>query len=118
MDIFATLLSGPSLTVLAVAVSLGLVIHAFTGLAREMPDLRTRLDQVQSQLEAELTGIPAAKKTIKEIQGALSPQKQQVQKLQDYYSTLMDLERKNNMAEQNKKDSEEIQLHRPGGGKH
>ena len=115
MDIFSTLLSGPALTVLSVGVTLGLAIRAFAGLAKEMPDLRIRYDQVQSQLDAELTGIPAFKETIKEMQETLTPNKRLVQQLQDYYTALMEIERKNTMAEQEKNDADEIQMHRPGG---
>lgn len=113
-DIFATLLSGPALTVLAVGVALGLIIRAFTGLARDMPDLRIRFDQIQSQLDAQLTGIPAFKETIKDMQETLSPQKQLVQKLQDYFNMLMEIERKRVMSEQDKDESDKIGMHRPG----
>ena len=118
MDILDTSLSGPMLSALGLVVALGLVIRAFSGLARAVPDLRIRLNQIGRQLEATMTGIPVAKKTIKEIQETISPQRQQKQTLQDYYNTLMEIERKYAMAEQEKKDSEEIQLHRPGSGKH
>lgn len=114
MDIFSSLLSGPALATLAACGALGLVFRAITGLAREIPDLRIRFDKVKSRLDAQLTDIPAVKETIKEIQESVSPKKQLVQKLQDYYTVLMEIERKNAMAEEEKKSEGEIQMHRPG----
>ena len=113
MDILDTLLSGPMLSALGLVVALGLVIRAVSGLAREVPDLRIRLNQIEGLLEAATTGIPVAKKTIKEIQETLSPQTKQKRTLQDYYNTLMEIERKYAMAEEDKKDSQEIQVHLP-----
>ena len=49
------------MTTLAVAISLVIVIRNLTGLAGQLPDLRTRLNQVESLLEALLDGIPAVK---------------------------------------------------------
>jgi len=37
-----------------------------------------------------------------------------VQKLQDYHTVLMEIERKNAMAEEEKKSEGEIHMHRPG----
>ena len=75
MDIFSSLLSGPTLATLAACLALGLVFRAITGLASEIPDLRIRFDKVKSRLDAQLTGIPAAKETIKKIQELVSPKK-------------------------------------------
>lgn len=96
MDIFSSLLSGPALTILAVVVTLGLVIHAFTALAKDIPDLR----------------IPAWKETIKEMQETITPQEKQARKLQDYHNTLLEIERKHALALQDKEASSEIQIHR------
>ena len=111
MDIFSSLLSGPALAILAVVVALGLVIHAFTALAKDIPDLRIRLDQAQSQLDAQLSGIPAWKETIKEMQETITPQEKQARKLQDYHNTLLEIERKHALALQDKEASNEIQIH-------
>ena len=75
MDIFSSLLSGPTLATLAACLALGLVFRAITGLASEIPDLRIRFDKVKSRLDAQLTGIPAAKETNKKIQELVSPKK-------------------------------------------
>jgi len=104
MDIFSSLLSGPALTILAVVVTLGLVIHAFTALAKDIPDLRIRLDQAQSPLDAQLSGIPTCKETI-------TPQEKQARKLQDYHNTLLEIERKHALALQDKEASNEIHIH-------
>ena len=107
MDIFSFLLSGPALTVLAGGVALGLTIRAFMALAKGMPDLRIRFDKTQRQLNAQLSGIPAFKET-------LTPQEKQAQKLQDYHNTLLEIERKYALAQQEKEASEEIQIHHRG----
>ena len=104
MDIFSSLLSGPALTILAVVATVGLVIHPFTALTKDIPDLRIRLDQAQSQLDAQLSGIPACKETI-------TPQEKQPRKLPDYHSTLLEIERKHALTLQDKEASNEIQIH-------
>ncbi len=106
MDIFSSLLSGPALTILAVVVALGLVIHAFTALAKDIPDLRIRLDQAQSPLEldAQLSGIPTCKETI-------TPLEKQERPHQDYHNTLLEIERKHALALQEKEASNEIHIH-------
>ena len=114
MDIFSFLLSGPALTVLAGGVALGLTIRAFMALAKDMPDLRIRFDKTQRQLNAQLSGIPAFKETIKEMQETIAPQEKQAQKLQDYHNTLLEIERKYALAQQEKEASEEIQIHHRG----
>ena len=114
MDIFSSLLSGSVLTLLAVGVAVGLVIRALAALAKDIPGLHIRLDQVQSKLDAQLSGIPAFKETIKEIQETITPQQQQVQKLQDYHNTLLETERKHALAQQDKKASNEIMIYRRG----
>ncbi len=116
MDILSALLSGQAMTALAVAISLALVIRNLTIMAGQLPDLRTRLDQVESLLEDQLVGIPVFKETIKEINEDLSPRKELAQKLEGYYNTLLEIERENAIAEEKRKDAERIHIHRPGGG--
>ena len=118
MDILSALLSGQAMTALAVAISLALVIRNLAVMASQLPDLRTRLDQVESLLEDQLVGIPVFKETIKEINEDLSPRKEPAQKLEGYYNTLLEIERENAIAEQKRKDAEKIHIHRPGGGAH
>ena len=118
MDILSALLSGQAMTALAVAISLALVIRNLTVMAGQLPDLRTRLDQVESLLEDQLVGIPVFKETIKEINEDLSPRKELAQKLEGYYNTLLEIKRENGIAEQKRKDPENIHIHRPGGGAH
>ncbi|MBN63277.1 MAG: hypothetical protein CME20_18135 [Gemmatimonadetes bacterium] len=98
MDILSALLSGQAMTALAVAISLALVIRNLAVMAGQLPDLRTRLDQVESLLED------------------LSPRKELAQKLEGYYNTLLEIERENAIAEEKRKDAERIHIHRPGGG--
>ncbi|MDP6698141.1 MAG: hypothetical protein QGH25_00710 [Candidatus Latescibacteria bacterium] len=117
MDLFSALLSGQAMTALAVAISLVMVIRNLTTMAGQLPDLRTRLDQVESLLEAQLISIPAVKKTIKEINEDISPRKELAQKLEGYYNALIEVERDNAIAEQKRKDAERIHLHRPGGAR-
>ena len=114
MDIFSSLPSGPALTVLAVGVALALVVHAFTALPKDIPDLRIRHDQAQSQLNAQLSGIPACKETIKEMQETLTPQETQAHKFQDYHNALLEIERKHALAKQDKEAYSEIQIHHRG----
>ena len=61
MDILSALLSGQAMTALAVAISLTLVIRNLTVMAGRLPDLRARLDQIESLLEDQLVGIPVFK---------------------------------------------------------
>ena len=116
MDILSALLSGQAMTALAVAISLALVIRNLAVMAGQLPDLRTRLDQVESLLEDQLVGIPAVKETIKEINEDLCPRKELAQHLEGYYNTLLEIERENAIAEQKRKDAEKLHIHRPGGG--
>ena len=118
MDILSALLSGQAMTALAVAISLALVIRNLAVMASQLPDLRTRLDQVESLLEDQLVSIPVFKETIKEINEDLSPRKELAQKLEGYYNTLLEIERENAIAEQKRKDAEKIHIHRPGGSAH
>ena len=118
MDILFALLSGQAMTALAVAISLALVIRNLAVMASQLPDLRTRLDQVESLLEDQLVSIPVFKETIKEINEDLSPRKELAQKLEGYYNTLLEIERENAIAEQKRKDAEKIHIHRPGGSAH
>ena len=118
MDILSALLSGQAMTAIAVAISLALVIRNLTIMAGQLPDLRTRLDQVESLLEDQLVSIPVFKETIKEINEDLSPRKELAQKLEGYYNTLLEIERENAIAEQKRKDAEKIHIHRPGGSAH
>ena len=62
MDILSALLSGQAMTALAVAISLALVIRNLTIMAGQLPDLRTRLDQVESLLEIERENAIAEQK--------------------------------------------------------
>ena len=62
MDILSALLSGQSMTALAVAISLTLVIRNLTVMAGQLPDLRTRLDQIESLLEIERENAIAEQK--------------------------------------------------------
>ena len=62
MDILSALLSGQAMTALAVAISLALVIRNLTIMAGQLPDLRTRLDQVESLLEIERENAIAEEK--------------------------------------------------------
>ncbi len=116
MDILSALLSGQAMTALAVVISLALVIRNLAVMAGQLPDLRTRLDQVESLLEDQLVGIPVFEETIKEINEDLSPRKELAQKLEGYYNTLLEIERENAIAEEKRKDAERIHIHRPGGG--
>ena len=118
MDILSALLSGQAMTALAVAISLALVIRNLAVMASQLPDLRTRLDQVESLLEDQLVSIPVFKETIKEINEDLSPRKELAQKLEGYYNTLLEIKRENAIAEQKRKDAEKIHIHRPGGSAH
>ena len=114
MEIFSSLLSGPALTILAVVIALGLVVHALTALAKDIPDLRIRLDQTQSRLDTQLSGIHACKETIEEMREAITPQEKQAQKLQEYHNTLLYIEHKHALAEQEREASNEIQIHHRG----
>ena len=62
MDILSELLSGQAMTALAVAISLALVIRNLAVMAGQLPDLRTRLDQVESLLEIERENAIAEQK--------------------------------------------------------
>ena len=62
MDILSALLTGQAMTALAVAISLALVIRNLTIMAGQLPDLRTRLDQVESLLEIERENAIAEQK--------------------------------------------------------
>ena len=62
MDILSALLSGQAMTALAVAISLTLVIRNLTLMAGQLPDLRTRLDQIESLLEIERENAIAEQK--------------------------------------------------------
>ena len=62
MDILSALLSGQAMTALAVAISLALVIRNLAVMAGQLPDLRTRLDQVESLLEIERENAIAEQK--------------------------------------------------------
>ena len=62
MDILSALLSGQAMTALAVAISLTLVIRNLTVMAGQLPDLRTRLDQIESLLEIERENATAEQK--------------------------------------------------------
>ena len=62
MDILSALLSGQAMTALAVAISLTLVIRNLTVMAGQLPDLRTRLDQIESLLEIERENAIAEQK--------------------------------------------------------
>ena len=97
MDNLSALLSVKAMTTLAVAISLVIVIRNLTGLAGQLPDLRTRLNQVESLLEA------------------LSPRKELAHKLQGYYNVLPEIKRKNAIAEKKKEDASKIHIRRPGG---
>ena len=79
MDILSALLSVKAMTALAVAISLVIVIRNLTGLMGQLPDQRTRLNQVESLLKARLVGIPAVNENIKEINENLSPRKELAQ---------------------------------------
>ena len=115
MDNLSALLSVKAMTTLAVAISLVIVIRNLTGLAGQLPDLRTRLNQVESLLEALLDGIPAVKEGLKEISENLSPRKELAHKLQGYYNVLPEIKRKNAIAEKKKEDASKIHIRRPGG---
>ena len=52
MDILSALLSVKAMTALAVTISLVIVMRNLTGLVGQLPDQRTRLNQVESLLEA------------------------------------------------------------------
>ena len=62
MDILSALLSGQAMTALAAAISLTLVIRNLTVMAGQLPDLRTRLDQIESLLEIERENAIAEQK--------------------------------------------------------
>ena len=62
MDILSALLSGQAMTALAVAISLTLVIRNLTVMAGRLPDLRARLDQIESLLEIERENAIAEQK--------------------------------------------------------
>ena len=62
MDILSALLSGQAMTALAAAISLTLVIRKLTVMAGQLPDLRTRLYQIESLLEIERENAIAEQK--------------------------------------------------------
>ena len=62
MDILSALLSGQAMTALAAAISLTLVIRNLTVMAVRLPDLRARLDQIESLLEIERENAIAEQK--------------------------------------------------------
>ena len=62
MDILSALLSGQAMAALAVAISLTLVIRNLTVMAGQLPDLRPRLDQIESLLEIERENAIAEQK--------------------------------------------------------
>lgn len=114
MEILDTILSGPILFGVVVAVSFALVAKAITGSLGQIPALKVQLDTIDQHLDAALDGIPECRDRIDVLNQELKPLKQRAQHLQDYSAALIDVERRAVEKEKNKERAGEIPIHRPG----
>ncbi len=114
MEILDTVLSGPILFGIVVAVSFALVAKAIMGALSQIPGLKVQLEAIERQLSEALDGIPDCRDRIDSLQQDQKPIKQRAQHLQDYSAALLDVERRAMEKEKNKERAGEIPIHRPG----
>ena len=112
MEIVDAILSAPVLFGLVVTASLVLAARAVISLLDKTPPLRVKLDSVNKLLSNMRDGIPQKRAEISGLQEELKPLKEAAKHLQDYNTTLMDVELQAK-REEDKKRQEEISIHRP-----
>jgi len=113
MEIVDAILSAPVLFGLVVAASLLLVARAVINLLDNVPPLRVQLDKVNKLLSSVHDGIPQKRAKVSSLQEELKLLKEAAKRLQDYNTTLMDVELQAKREEEDKKQQEEISIHRP-----
>lgn len=115
MDLLELLLNGKSLLVLAGLVAFVLLLRTLTSFLGEAAELRIRLQSVQQELDRTRADLPEKKTRVEKVLLLIQPLKDELQKMQLYYSRLKDLERKAEEKEKKKEaPSDEIKIHRPG----
>ena len=112
MEIVDAILSAPVLFSLVVAASLLLVARAVINLLDKVPPLRVQLDKVNKLLSSVHDGIPKKRAKVSSLQEELKRLKEAAKHLQDYNTTLMDVELQAK-REEDKERQEEISIHRP-----
>ena len=113
MEVIDTILSAPVLFGLVVAASLFLVGKAVINLLDKAPPLRAQLDKVNKQLSIAHDGIPKRRTKVSGLQEELKTLKETTKRLQDYNTTLMDVELQAKKEKEEKRRQEEISIHRP-----
>ncbi len=114
MEALEAALSAPVLFAVVAIASFALVARAVVGVLRQLPTLSTQLEQVQRQLSSVHDGIPLKRAALSSLQEKIKPLKLTAQHLQDYSTTLLDIERKAVREEEDKMHREDIPIHRPG----
>ena len=113
MEVIDTILSAPVLFGLVAAASFFLTARAVIGLLDKAPPLRVQLDKVNKQLSIVHDGIPKKRAKVSSLQEKLELIKETTKHLQDYNTTLMDVELQAKTEEEDKRRQEEISIHRP-----
>ena len=112
MEVIDAILSAPVLFGLVVAASLLLVARAVISLLDKVSPLRAQLDKVSKLLSSVHDGIPKKRAKVSSLQEELKLLKEAAKRLQDYNTTLMDVELQAK-REEDKQQQEEISIHRP-----
>ena len=113
MEVIEAILSPLVLFGLVVAASFFLIARAVIGLLDKAPPLRVQLDKVNRQLSSVHDGIPKKRAKVSSLQEKLKLLKETTKHLQDYNTTLMDFELQAKTEEEDKRQQEEISIHRP-----
>ena len=113
MEVIEAVLSPPMLFGLVVAANLVLVAKAVISLLDKAPPLRVKLDKVNKLLSSVHDGIPKKRIKLNGLQEELKTLKETTKRLQDYNAILMDVELQAKKIEEDKKQQEEISIHRP-----
>ena len=114
MEALEAILSAPVLFAVVAIASFALVAKAIVGVLRQLPSLSTQLEQVQRQLSSAHEGIPQKRAALGKLHEKIKPLKLTAQHLQDYSTTLLDIERKAVREEEDRMHREDIPIHRPG----
>ncbi len=113
MEVIYAILSPPVLFGLVVTANLVLVAKAVISLLDKAPPLRAKLDKVNKLLSSVHDGIPKKRTKVSDLQEELKTLKETTKLLQDYNTTLIDIELQAKKEEEDKKREEEISIHRP-----
>ena len=113
MEVIDAILSPLVLFGLVVAASFFLIARAVIGLLDKAPPLRVQLDKVNRQLSSVHDGIPKKRAKVSILQEKLKLLKETTKHLQDYNTTLMDVELQAKTEEEDKRRQEEISILRP-----